>query len=85
MLSSNIKVKRNNMDQVLVIEKLNELRKIWREVAKQSKSLHRESRRLEHLIEFLKLQNDAYEFIFALLSLNVSIDKIYQAIFGWSY
>ena len=82
MLSSNIKVKRNNMDQVLVIEKLNELRKIWREVAKQSKSLHRESRRLKHLIEFLKLQNDAYEFIFALLSLNVSIDKIYQAIFG---
>ena len=82
MLSSNIKVKSNNMDQVLVIEKLNELRNIWREVAKQSKSLHRESRRLKHLIEFLKLQNDAYEFIFALLSLNVSIDKIYQAIFG---
>ena len=68
------------------IEKLNEfilIKEEFEEVEWQShQSLDSENRRLLHLIEVLKNPTDVFQLIFALLSLNVSIEKIYQIICG---
>ena len=45
-------------------------------------SLDSEKRRMVHLIQFLKEPYHFWEFIIALLSLNVSIEKMYQIICG---
>ena len=68
------------------IVKLNEfilIKEEFEEVEWQShQSLDSENRRLLHLIEVLKNPTDVFQLIFALLSLNVSIEKIYQIICG---
>ena len=57
MLSANFKRKLNNLDKVMNIEKPTEfclLKAKIEEVVKQSKRLDSKSRRLNHLIKFLK-------------------------------
>ena len=57
MLSANFKRKLNNLDKVMNIEKPTEfclLKEKIEEVVKQSKRLDSKSRRLNHLIKFLK-------------------------------
>ena len=69
--------------QVMEIEKSDEVS--WgscEEVGQQFKNLDSDSRRLEHLIEFFNDATDVFEFVIALLSLHVSIDKMYQVMFG---
>ena len=73
------------MDQVMDVEKLNEfnfLKEDVEEVGEQSQSLGNDKRRLVHLTEFLKNPYDVCEFIIFPLSLNVTIEEIYQVIFG---
>ena len=57
MLSANFKRKLNNLDKVMNIEKPTEfclLKEKIEEAVKQSKRLDSKSRRLNHLIKFLK-------------------------------
>ena len=84
----------NNMDKLMDIDKhteFNLLKKKVEEFRKQRKSLESESKALEQLVENLKdpfvtpFQDGNYanyvrEFVMALLSLNVSIDKIDQVL-----
>ena len=63
-------------------DEVNLLKKVAQEVVQQSKKLNSDNRRLEHLIEFLKGATDVFELTIALLSLNISIEKMYQVIFG---
>ena len=73
------------MDQVMDVEKLNEfnfLKEDVEEVGERSQSLDNKKRRLVHLTEFLKNPYDVCEFIIFSLSLNVTIEEIYQVIFG---
>ena len=78
MILANIKRNLNDIYQVLDIDKADEfnfLKKVVEEVV-QNKNSDGDSKRLEHLTKFLKDTNDVFEFIIALLSLNVSIEPL---------
>ena len=72
------------MGQATDIEKLNQFNLLKKEdeFGKQSQNLDSENWRLVHIIDLLKNPDDVHEFIITLLSLNVSIEEIYQIICG---
>ena len=92
--SAYLQRKLNNMDKLMDIDKhteLNLLRNEVEEFRQQIKSLESKNRALEQLVQILKnpvvttfqdgkYANDVRECVMALLSLNVSIDKIDQVV-----
>ena len=72
------------MGQATDIEKLNQFNLLKKEdeFGKQSQNLGSENWRLVHIIDLLKNPDDVHEFIITLLSLNVSVEEIYQIICG---
>ena len=71
----------NDMDQVVKIVKLNQFNLLKKEVdefGQLSKILDRQNRRLEDIAEVLNDQNDVYECIVVLYSVNVNKEKTDQ-------
>ena len=78
MILANIKRNLNDINQVMDIDKAGEfnfLKKVVEEDV-QNKNSDGDSKRLEHLTKFLKDTKDVFEFIIALLSLNVNIEPL---------
>ena len=68
----------NDMDQVVKIVKLNQFNLLKKEVdefGQLSKILDRQNRRLGDIVEVLNDQNDVYECIVVLYSVNVNKEK----------
>ena len=71
----------NDMDQVVKIVKLNQFNLLKKEVdefGQLSKILDRQNRRLGDIVEVLNDQNDVYECIVVLYSVNVNKEKTDQ-------
>ena len=71
----------NDMDQVVKIVKLNQFNLFKKEVdefGQLSKILDRQNRRLGDIVEVLNDQNDVYECIVVLYSVNVNKEKTDQ-------
>lgn len=71
----------NDMDQVVKIVKLNQFNLLKKEVdefGQLSKILDRQNRRLGDIVEVLNHQNDVYECIVVLYSVNVNKEKTDQ-------
>ena len=71
----------NDMDQVVKIVKLNQFNLLKKEVdefGQLSKVLDRQNRRLGDIVEVLNDQNDVYECIVVLYSVNVNKEKTDQ-------
>ena len=71
----------NDMDQVVKIVKLNQFNLLKKEVGEfgqLSKILDRQNRRLGDIVEVLNDQNDVYECIVVLYSVNVNKEKTDQ-------
>ena len=73
----------SNIEQVMDIENFSEVN-LLKEVVEETvqQILDREVRRLEHLTEFLKDSNYVCAFITSWLPLKLSVEKMYQVIFG---
>ena len=86
MLWANVKRILSNIEQEMDIENFSEvilLKEVVEETVQQI--LDREVRRLKHSTEFLKDPNYVCAFITSLLNSKLSVEKMYQVIFGWSF